>query len=742
MTAVVPAATGLDPALPRLAEGTDAQHVRRLASLLPVDGPPGTSVLDAVRMHTDYRPGSRCLVSYRLRLTAPGREPWYGFGRMLVHPDGLDLRWYDADPELPALRVATDPIRMGERLAGWTGVAGGDWRVRPIRYRAGTRSVLRYRSASAPRVLFGKLHRQDAERHARAQAGLRDALDAERGPGTPRPRVPDVVGCDARLGLVVLAAARGRALGALAFDPAVDEATRLRALHLAGGQLAGLHVSAGTGGPVRVAADDIDELRRYLPAVRQVDGGLADRYARLLDRVDAVPGGLGGLAPAHGALRTDQLLLGPDGIVLLDLDGLAWAEPARDLGNLLGYLSWRAVRRPGERAALTAAGRAFAAGYRAHGPRLDPARLHNCQAITLLKIAGRRYRSLASGEWPMVPELLDRAGALLPTRRRPARRPGPGRPAAALPEVTEPARMAAELAPLLGDGPALPVRSADLLAHRDGRAAVVRYRLGTGPDGDRVLLGKLFPDAAVAQRVHEIHRRLHAALSENGPALPEPVGVVPARAMLVLRPVDGTPVDRLPAEDAVAAADAAAGWLARLHGSAAGLARRLDLATERDNVTGWATTVGVGLPELAAPARELATGLVAGLRALPTRHDVPIHKDFHYQHVLVGAGAAAIDLDEARMGDPALDVAHFCGYLDLLAGRRPGAGPLRTAFLRGYAGRRGEPDADAFRVFSAWTCLKIAKQLATGRGPHPRPAGAAARDQARHVLARGRAWLG
>jgi aminoglycoside phosphotransferase (APT) family kinase protein len=172
------------------------------------------------------------------------------------------------------------------------------------------------------------------------------------------------------------------------------------------------------------------------------------------------------------------------------------------------------------------------------------------------------------------------------------------------------------------------------------------------------------------------------------------------------------------------------------------LNRRLDLAAERDNVAAWARTVGSGLPPLAGPARALAAGLGDALGSLRIRQDVPIHKDVHFQHVLVLDGrAAVIDLDEARLGDPGLDVAHFCCYLDLLAVRRPATGALRAAFLDAYAAHRGwGPDA-AYRVFSAWTCLKIAKQLATGRGPHPRPTGAEAHDQARHLLGRGLAWL-
>ncbi len=764
MTAVAPAVAGVDPELPRLSAGIDPEFVRALfTTRLPAGGPPSTSVLGGERMHTDYRPGQRCRISYRLRLGAPDIEPWSSFGQVLVDRQGLDLRWYDDDPELPTLRVAISPTRMRQRLDGCAGERAPAWTVSPVRYRAGARCVLRYQAAGSERVLFGKLYRHDAERHARAQTALAETLQHERA-GGPRPRVPAVVGYDGELGLVLHAPVPGRTVRAIAFDPSVGAATRLRALCDTGEQLAGLHASAGIAGPVRLLADDVAELRGYLAVVGHADRRLGERLARLIDITDGLPEGPVDLAPAHGALRTDQVVLGPDGIVLLDLDGLGWAEPARDVGNLLGYLAWRALRRPAERAFLAAAGQAFLDGYRAGAPGLDEARLRGYRAATLMKIAGRRFRSLQFDEWPLVPALLDAAADLLPAPRprraastavasagQPARTTTARRPGrlveapqpARLAEARQPARMTAELAALPWGVDAHPVRvgSAELLAHRADRTSVLRYHLLDGSGHRRAVLGKLYPDRGVALRTHDIHATLHAAL--GGGALAEPLGVLPTLPILVLRPVEGRTLDQIgSAADAAAAVGSAACWLAGLHGSTAVLGRGLDLQDEQRNVAAWARVVRDGLPELAGPADALGTGLAAALGTLPPRRDVPIHKDFHYQHVLVGTRTAVIDLDEARMGDPALDVAHFCGYLELLAVRRAAPATLGAIFRRRYTELSCRPLDTAYPVFSAWTCLKIAKQLTTGRGPHPRPTGVGRLSQARHVLGRGLEWLG
>ena len=163
--------------------------------------------------------------------------------------------------------------------------------------------------------------------------------------------------------------------------------------------------------------DDLAELRAYLGPVGQADPALATRYAAVLERLELAagsepeePAGAG-----HGALRTDQFLVpGGDGerLVLIDLDTACRAEPARDLGNLLAYLDWKAIRRPQQAAQIARAGELFLAGYAGARPAPAAPRLARHRAASLLKIAGRRYRSLTVREWPLVPRLVGAAEEL------------------------------------------------------------------------------------------------------------------------------------------------------------------------------------------------------------------------------------------------------------------------------------------------------------------------------------------
>ena len=171
---------------------------------------------------------------------------------------------------------------------------------------------------------------------------------------------------------------------------------------------------------------------------------------------------------------------------------------------------------------------------------------------------------------------------------------------------------------------------------------------------------------------------------------------------------------------------AAARWLARLHGSRLELDRRLDVDHEVANAVEWAATITQAMPSLATAAEAAVASLRSATTGLRVRTDVPIHKDFHHQHLVLGPDRlSVVDLDEARLGDAALDVAHFVAYLQLRAIRsgapagRVAAGPDLPRRVR--APRPAGPPTSASPSSLGTPAVKIAKQLAVGSGLRPRP---------------------
>jgi len=231
--------------------------------------------------------------------------------------------------------------------------------------------------------------------------------------------------------------------------------------------------------------------------------------------------------------------------------------------------------------------------------------------------------------------------------------------------------------------------------------------------------------------------------------MPQPIGVIPELAMLLYLPAEGQFLDEvLHGERAAYAMDLTARWLAGLHHSSLQMVKHFNLTSEVANLATWATLVGQSYPDLAPLAQQAQHYLEAHAPQLPPLLPAPIHKDFHYRHVLVERGVKVIDFDEMRLGDPNFDLAHFCANLHLLAYRRHGTPhglhALEQRFLEAYARQTGWSQRAApagnrakFVYFYLYTCLKIARQLCLGVGPTPVPTGDERHGQAQMILQQG-----
>lgn len=407
-----------DPQMPALALAFDRDAVARLFEEHwpePIAGVAAPVTITSCRLQdVKYQPAKRCVTTYELLVERPGGAPQQTIGVVEISPAGPAHRLYDDDPRLPWLAMATDPISIGERLAALLAHGAGaapveSCAVTPVRYKPGARCVFRYdlRTPSGRQTFFGKLLAEGAEQLMATTAALhRISLIT---PGMPRILQPLAFWPDVRM--LVQPAVAGAELNTFAFDPATDQALREHWLDAAGACLAAFHDSAGAEAPPRTLDDDLDELRTYIAPMAAANPQLAQRYEGAVAQIAVLARGLTPPAPvaSHGAFRTDQFLIEDQRLVMIDLDGFCWADPARDLGNFLAYLVWKAIRNPRQAAFIEAAQRLFLDGYRARRPLPDQAWLAVYQAASLLKIAGRRFRSLTVKEWPLVPRLLDAA---------------------------------------------------------------------------------------------------------------------------------------------------------------------------------------------------------------------------------------------------------------------------------------------------------------------------------------------
>jgi aminoglycoside phosphotransferase (APT) family kinase protein len=687
----------------------DAPSVARLAQVDPAlvalpdalaSARPGWSLHD-IR----WTPGRGCRLAY---LVDEGDS--VSFMAVRVDPAGWSQYDYREDPALPGLAAAAQDAVVAQRLGPALGLPVQGTRVTPVRYRPGSRCVMRCDLMTGVRAttVYAKVLRPQAYPE---QARVLTAV-ATRPSGTRL--VPELIATWPESQTLLTRGVPGRSLSSVLGDPSVNADARVRLAHRLGDLAARFHAQADLAVPSWTPELHWTHVSLATEAARLVDEESWQRLRQVMETLADGRHALAALAPSHGSLRGGQAVVASDGrIVLLDIDKVSLCQRERDLGSVLAHLTWQEIRQPTQARVLRRAAEGLISGYEHRAGAVDRERLAWWHAACLVQVAARRYRRLEVQDWPALAQLAHAAQEIAGSQTRSN---GSGS-AAGLPD---PRQMAEALPPGLfsvASPGSVQVELADELATAAGRRTSVRFLVQReGRAEPLAVVAKAFSDAPRATLLWTHLRLLHAGPFGTGPLrVPEPLALLPGPRMVLYRAFDGVPLNRLEADTEVReGVRAAARWLAALHGSGLRLPRRLSLEQEKRSVRQWAESVARAAPGSGVRARALAEEWRRCAVAAPVG-EVPIHKDFHAGHVLLGEGVCVIDLDEARLGDPAFDLAHFVAYLAVDFGRD--AEELRELFLDEYVALSGWQDAGTWRLFAAYTWLKIAKQWAVGSGP-------------------------
>ena len=760
------------PDLPLIFELELVAQIFKNQGLFP-DFPPGFDGQLWIEKLEDikYRPAQDCIAVYRIRVEKPDGVPFVTIGVLELTRDGIFARTYRADTWMPGLFKAADKDEMFGRLKALGGEEMQAVRlleILPIRYKPGLHCVFRYQllTSCGEQEYFGKVFSANSDSKMENLLSLH-SLSAI------NPALPRIIGPMAHwpeLNMLVQAAIPNAVeLSALTFDSSQDMFRWAKQVYRVGNSLAALH-QCSVQSHERSIREDLADLCLYIPAVRKIHPRLGWKYEHAIQELTSVTADHPetALVPSHGSLRLDQILLQEDQIVIIDWDEFSLANPARDLGNFLAYLAWRAIRHPETGQFIQSAGRAFLQGYLDQRPSLEHYWLAIYQSVSLLKIAGRRFRNMADAEWPFSDDLLEMALNLIAVVKRDPAGGWPGLESAQLCTDTQvksqttsavrpilpalwaalnPAEIGIELAPILGLANN-PIRKATLLTNKPGRRAVIQYALGAAEsEKGSSVLGKLYPNFNLCERSYQNLKFLADAVFSGQPELdfPAPLGKVPRFSMLVFLPVEGQTLNeyllahQLRGPEVSHAMDLTASWLALLHGQTIPMEKQFSIPAEFDNIHTWMECILTAYPHESAPLQTIVDFLLENFTGLDFDSHSPIHKDFHYEHVLVNQRVSAIDLDELRLGDPNFDLAHFCANFYLLAYRHRQESTaqfsqLQSRFLETYSSLTNWQPGDQFLFFYIYSCLKIARQLCTHRGPRPWPWGAEQSAQVRVML--------
>jgi aminoglycoside phosphotransferase (APT) family kinase protein len=716
-----------------------------------------------------YRPSHRCVSTYELIVGKSDSSPQSTIGVLEFTPEGVLPRIYTADDRLPWLTLATDMNEMQKRFSERPGygqpVTLLD--IFPVRYKPGLHCVIRYtvETPSGNVVFYGKSFSGNAERLMKTLMDLHRS--SRENPDMPLISAPVAVWPE--MEMILQSAVRdGIEFTNFAYDQAYEESVRESWMVKAGRALGVFHDNpTAPPGETKTIYDDLRDLHEYTLIMEKVRADLAAKYEEVIQQIITKVDHFREpkAVPSHGAMRTDQFILQGDRLAMIDLDSYCWANPARDLGNFLAYMCWKAIRQPEHAQFVERAGRAFLEGYLSVHPDIDERWLSVYQAASLLKIAGRRFRSLTYLEWPLVIHLIqgafsaimedlsnleaatisDLKGTLVAHLRTASSktkfpRMFEDKPFPALWSALNAEIMNADLTPLLGEicsaTSSRIVHRAKLLAYKPGKRGVIRYDL------DQIecqkyfsVYGKLYPEPYLAERAYKVMKTLHDEVFCDNDYLDvsEPLGVIPNLSMLVFVPSEGKLLGdyiarrSLDGPEVSRSMELAGQWLAQLHTHPFPLEKEFKVENEVDNIRQWANLICKKYPDETKAVNHIVDYLITKAQEIDFSMQAPIHKDFHYEHMLFDAGLKVFDFDEMRLGDPNFDLAHFCANFYLLAYRNQEHTAqfaiLQNQFLDAYSSQTGWRLDEKFLFFYIYSCLKIAKQLCKFRGPRPWPEG-------------------
>jgi Ser/Thr protein kinase RdoA (MazF antagonist) len=221
------------------------------------------------------------------------------------------------------------------------------------------------------------------------------------------------------------------------------------------------------------------------------------------------------------------------------------------------------------------------------------------------------------------------------------------------------------------------------LKHKPGRRRTLRAR---GPEGTAIV--KLYASdraATVAARIAAL------AAGPPEPVLPRLLASEPARHLVVLSEVPGRPLRHALLGGDAAACRRAGRSLGRWHrawqGRGPAPLRRHGVDRELEILHRRADTAS---PALGAAVRASAAELVE-----PWTCSTVVHRDLYEEQVLLAGRVGLIDLDDAALGPPELDVGNLLAHVELLS-LRSGLDlrAMSEQLLTGYAGSGAALDGE------------------------------------------------
>ncbi|MFQ5415421.1 MAG: phosphotransferase family protein, partial [Myxococcota bacterium] len=572
------------------------------------------------QIYTRYKPGTACLVGYRLVVRGvpivvhakayrrdagekfekacrrPAVATMLGAGKAVLREANVVVSVFPNDAVLRKLCRLEDPAAL-ERILTTVlpdGCGHGRASVQTLRYKPERRFVGRLASPGGdPTVL--RLY--TPEDFVRANLSAKHIRSGE------RLRVARRLGSWKSKQLLILEWMPGQPL-LEAFGR--DTGGCLEIISNVGASLAELHAEPSRRIEQRSYREEVRGLRAAADAVSFLHPALSSRIRDLAAILEVrLAASHGKRALLHGDFHAGQVLVDDDSVVLLDLDLAARGDPATDLGTFVAQLERDAVLGRVPDGFAVPAAEALIDGYQdaSDGAARD---VSTHVAASLVKLAPEPFRDRVS-EWPdAIEAIVERAERVLAAKGRSRVRRACRDEAETAREgvrrrrelqrlvdrALDPAEVAPLIAPLIAarhrNGPRIQISASRLRRSNPGRRCLIEYDIGvddrTASSRNLSLLGKI-RRRSLDRATHDLVEQLWVggfdAASEDGISVPEPFGLVPELRMWLQGRVAAAPAaDPLMAADGVKLAARIAEAIRKLHRSGIPARRRHGLGDE------------------------------------------------------------------------------------------------------------------------------------------------------------------
>ena len=284
--------------------------------------------------YINYRPGSRALVGYVAQWPQGDwvLEDQFAVALSAGKPERVFR--YPEDPQLPGLQSAASPIEAQQLISKYLDISPHQVRVEVMRYRPGTRAVLRHiiswrRAKPGKMTLFARVMPPARIERLLATASLANLSGFN---------LPKIAGVWEKGGVVWIANVPGETVrAAIKKGRAPNTGRILDGLD----KLWHADVEPNAGRPLDVASGFkmTDEL---LSQVLQTDKSL-ELLNQIKVRLRPFSMTWRPTHPAHNDFYDDQLLITPeDNLALVDFEETGPGDPMMDVGNMLAHLRWMA----------------------------------------------------------------------------------------------------------------------------------------------------------------------------------------------------------------------------------------------------------------------------------------------------------------------------------------------------------------------------------------------------------------